>query len=217
MHRLCDVANDNHLPEALRLLAKSTSKSRDYAILGNLFRERAQASPVPLTASQAPLATTKLVDGVFRNFTPAGTGLTFACYLTPFAIVCEGHAEAFANRRLMKKAEISEGGTSMSLQDAESISSADVKFPSTACFAGEKLHGWSVVIDVFHGVAHDVATRVRNFVIAVVPHLHSVQHKSLPRRQALAWTWSAVHCAKLSKNTSVGRTKLPMEWLPQPL
>ena len=63
----------------------------------------------------------------------------------------------------------------MSLQDAKSITSADVKFPSTAYFAGEKLHGWSVVIDVFHGVAHDVATRVRDFVIAVVPHLHSVQ------------------------------------------
>ena len=48
----------------------------------------------------------------------------------------------------MKKAEILEGGTSMSLQDAESIASADVKFPSTAYFAGEKLHGWSVVIDI---------------------------------------------------------------------
>ena len=78
--------------------SKSTSKSRPCAILGNPFRERAQASLVPLTASQAPLATTKLVDDVFRNFTPAGTGLTFASYLTPFAIVCEGHAEAFANQ-----------------------------------------------------------------------------------------------------------------------
>ena len=63
----------------------------------------------------------------------------------------------------------------MSLQDAESITSADVRFPSTAHFTGEKLCGWSVVINVFHGVAHDVATRVPNFVIAVVPHLHSVQ------------------------------------------
>ena len=53
----------------------------------------------------------------------------------------------------------------MSLQDAELITSADVKFPSTAHFAGEKLCGWSVVIDVFHGVAHDV------FVTAIVPHL----------------------------------------------
>ena len=63
----------------------------------------------------------------------------------------------------------------MSLQDAELITSADVKFPSTACFAGEKLCGWSVMIDIFHGVAHDMSNCVRNFVIAVVPHLHSVQ------------------------------------------
>ena len=60
MHRLCDVVDDDHLPEAQRLLAKSTSKSRDCAILGNLFCERAQASTVPLTASQSPLATMKL-------------------------------------------------------------------------------------------------------------------------------------------------------------
>ena len=52
MHRLCNVANDDHLPKALRLPAKSTSKSRDCAILGNLFWERAQASVVPLTGSQ---------------------------------------------------------------------------------------------------------------------------------------------------------------------
>ena len=49
---------------------------------------------------------------------------------------------------LMKKAEISEAGTSMLLQDAELITSADVKFLSTACFAGKKLCGGSVVIDV---------------------------------------------------------------------
>ena len=90
------------------------------------------------------------MDDVFQNFTPV-----LASHLTPFAIVCEGHAEAFADLRLMKKAEILEGETSMLLQDAESITSADVKFPSTAYFAGKRLCGWSVVIDVFHGVAHD--------------------------------------------------------------
>ena len=37
MHRLCSVADDANLPECHRLLAKSTSKSRDYAILANLF------------------------------------------------------------------------------------------------------------------------------------------------------------------------------------
>ena len=75
----------------------------------------------------------------------------------------------------MKKAEISKGGTSMSLQDAKLITSADVKFPSTACFASEKLCSWLVVIDIFHGVGHDVSNCACNFVIAVAPHLHSVQ------------------------------------------
>ena len=145
-------------------------------------------SPVPLTAAQSPLATTALV---------------FASGLTPFAIACKGHVEAFKNMRLMKKAKISKDGTMMSLQDAELITSADVKFPSTACFAGEKLCGWLVVIDIFHGVAHDVSNCVRNFVIAVVPHLHSVQH-NLPSRPALAWTLCAVCSAKLRRNASTG-------------
>ena len=77
---------------------------------------------------------------MFRDFTPGSTGFAFASGLTPFAIVCKGHAEAFKNMRLIKKAKILEAGTSMSLQDAELITSADVKFPSTAHFAGKKLH-----------------------------------------------------------------------------
>ena len=91
-------------------------------------------------------------------------------------MVCEGHAEAFANQKRIQNAIIAEGGTSLTLQDAESLTTSDVKFPPTAYFAGEKLFAWSVVVDVFHGVAADVSTRVRAFVIAVVPHLHTVQH-----------------------------------------
>ena len=86
---------------------------------------------------------------------------------TPSCEVCskerpEIHKRARFKRATLtnEKAEISEAGTSMLLQDAELITSADVKFPSTAYFAGEKLHGWSVVIDVFHGVGHDVANHV---------------------------------------------------------
>ena len=94
---------------------------------------------------------------MFRDFTPASAGLVFASGLTPFAIVCKGHAEAFENMQLMKKTKLLKAGSSMSLQDAELIASADVKLPSTAHFAGKKLCGWSVVIDVFHGVAHGMA------------------------------------------------------------
>ena len=57
MHRLCGVVDDEHLPDVLKLLAKAPAKDQDYAIIGNAFRERAEASPVPLSSGQAPLAT----------------------------------------------------------------------------------------------------------------------------------------------------------------
>ena len=175
LHRLTGAADDSGLPEAHRLLAKSSKKGTDYAMLGNMFRERAIASTVPLTAANAPLATTKLVDDVFRNFVPAGTGLVFAQGLSPFAIVCEGHKEAHAASLLISRASTVESGTSITLQDAEAITTNEAKFPASAYFAGEKLCGWSVVVDVFHGSNHAVATNVRNFVINVVPSLHHLE------------------------------------------
>ena len=174
MYRLCSVAADANLPECHRLLAKSTSKSRDYAILSNLFQERCVASVVPLTPANSPLATTTLVDDAFRSFTPAGSGLLFAKGLSPFAIVCEGHQESHELQRLIKQAEVAEAGTTMSLADAERITSTDPKFPTTPYFAGEKMYGWSIVVDVFHGHRTDIANAVRGFVVRIVPHLHRI-------------------------------------------
>ena len=57
MHRLCNVPNDAGLPEARRELAKSTSKSRDCAIIGNLLQERAQ----PVSYTHLTLPTTPYV------------------------------------------------------------------------------------------------------------------------------------------------------------
>ena len=175
MYYLCNVIDDAGLPECHRLLAKSSNKGRDYAILNNLFRQRAQASPVPLTSSNAPLATTTLVDEVFRSFQPGGTGLAFGANLSPFAIVCEGHRESLDALRLIKRAEIAEGSTSLSLADAQTLTTHDVKFPASAHFAGDKLYGWSVVVDVFHGDATPIANSIRNFVLNVVPPLHNLQ------------------------------------------
>ena len=174
MHRLCSVADDANLPECHRLLAKSTSKSRDYAILANLFQERCGASAVPLTAANSPLATTTLVDDVFRSFTPASSGLVFAKGLSPFSIVCDGHQESHDLMKLVKQAEIAEAGSTLSLGDAERLTTSDLKFPATPYFAGEKMYGWSIVVDVFHGHNTDIANAVRPFVIRIVPHLHRI-------------------------------------------
>ena len=40
----------------------------------------------------APTVTPKLVEDVFRSYQPAPTGLEFGRGLSPFAVVCQGHA-----------------------------------------------------------------------------------------------------------------------------
>ena len=66
----------------------------------------------------------------------------------------------------------------MTLHDAEKITSTDVRFPTTPQVAAEKLWGWSILIDLFHGIAHDIANNVRNFVITVGPALHRIAEQS---------------------------------------
>ena len=137
---------------------------------------------MPLALLNCPLPTTKLVDDVFRSLNPANTGLIFAFGLSPFAIVCEGHAEMESVRCLIKQAELAESGTTMSLADAERLTSSDVRFPVNPQTGAEKLWGWSILVDIFHGVAHDISISVRRFVCNVGPALHRVaeQHADNP-------------------------------------
>jgi hypothetical protein len=173
MYNLCNVAVDGHLPEVHRLLAQSP-KGQAYAILGSFAEERAYTSDVPLTAGCLPLATTKMADQVFRSFKPVCTGVTFGEGLSPFACVCEGHAESQTVQLMIKKAEVAESSATLSLTDAERRTSMDVRFPTLPQTAIEKLYAWSVFVNIFHGSAHPVATNVRNFVKAVGPGLHVI-------------------------------------------
>ena len=132
-------------------LAASSSKHRDYNIVGGLLVERTVAARRGLTVANASLATTSLVDIVFRSYTPASTGLSFGKRLTPFAIVCEGPQGIEDVKELIKRAEIAESGFSMLLADAKLITTTDVRFPSSARAAEEQLYGWSILLDIFHG------------------------------------------------------------------
>jgi hypothetical protein len=171
--RYSNVLREEDIPEVHALLVKTT-KSRECGIVDSMLAERAVASMVPLTAANAPKVTPRLLDDVFRCFKPGGTGLIFGQGLSPFAIICEGHKEMAEIARYVKKASTVESGAAVSLADADSITSHDVRFPTDAYVAAEKLCGWSVVIDVFHGSAHAVSISVRNAVLAIVPCLHRV-------------------------------------------
>ena len=63
----CGAAADADLPEIHQLLAKSSIRSQIQALVST--------SEVPLTLASAPLASTKLVDQVFRSLDPAGSGI----------------------------------------------------------------------------------------------------------------------------------------------
>ena len=57
---------------------------------------------------------------------------------------------------------------------AECLISSDVRFATEAQTAAEKLYGWSCVVDVCHGVNHDIANAIRNSVFDVGPALSRV-------------------------------------------
>ena len=133
-----------------------------------------QTSNLPLAAERGPMATPKLIDEVFRSVRPSNSGVAFGVGLTPFAIVGEGHAEAHEVIKKIQAAAYTEQGGATSYADAQELVTSDVRFPCDYYVAGEKMCGWSLIVDLFHGAAHPVATSVRNLVSAIVPLFHQV-------------------------------------------
>lgn len=102
-------------------------------------------------------------------------GLQFGSNPSPFGVVCEGHKESNTLNKLIKAAIIAKGLTSLSLADSERLlASADIRFPTSPQTAAEKLCGWSVLINLFHGTAHATSEAFHNFVIVLEPALHRV-------------------------------------------
>jgi hypothetical protein len=120
----------------------------------------------------APIVTTKLVDEVFRNYQPGEEGDGFRKGLSPFSIICKGHASAKEAQQRVQKASIVLNGASTSLADANALITDDIRFPTRAYV---KLCGWSVVIDVFHGPNHPLAVSVRHAVHSLCPLLQRLE------------------------------------------
>ncbi|MCA1806871.1 MAG: hypothetical protein LC687_03275, partial [Actinobacteria bacterium] len=165
------------LPEVHDLLV-NCHKGREYSVLNAQFQERAEASTLPINSENCPIATPSLLDQVFRNYQPQGNGLTLGQGLSPFAIVCEGHAEVENLKVLIKKAELVEGSATVSLSDAASLTTNDVCLPTVAYIAIEKLLGWSVVVDVFHGATQPIAVAIQNAVKNIGPKINRLVNQA---------------------------------------
>ena len=64
-----------------------------------------------------------------------------------------------------------ESGTSTTLSDARALVSNDIRFPEDAAMAAEKLAGWSILIDIFHGETTDIAVNIRSALREINPAL----------------------------------------------
>ena len=169
--RFCGVADAAHLPSTHALLVNAP-KGREMSILNSQFAEAALNSVLPVGTANAPLVTPSILENVFRSYAPMNNGLNLGLGLTPFAVVCEGHDEVQKLKAMTKSMEAVERGATLTLSDAEILTTSDVRLPTDAFVAGEKLSGWSVIVDVFHGQNAPIANAIRTAVQAVLPYLH---------------------------------------------
>ena len=141
-------------------------------MLGAMFNERTLACGLSLTQASAPLPAPKMIHNVFRSYAPGGSGLEFGAGLSPFSIVCEGHQEVDQIKKMIGNASLVEAGSGVTLRDMTTIVSHDTRFPTEPYVVCEKLQGWSVVVDVFHGNTHPVSVSIRAAVKEIHPCLN---------------------------------------------
>ena len=177
--RFTCAVDEAHMTPIHGLLVNAP-RGREYSILNCAFAERAVNSSLAVTTNNCPTVTPTLLDTVFRSYQPMNNGLTLGHGLTPFAIVCEGHSEVEHLKRVVKSAELVEGGHTLSLSDAQALTTNDICLPTEPFIAVEKLMGWSIVVDVFHGPGTDIAIRIKDVVARICPMLHRIVSQSAP-------------------------------------
>jgi hypothetical protein len=94
-------------------------------------------------------------------------------------VVCQGHANAKKLKRNVKKNEMVSVGGTLSLSDADALTTNNISLPTEPYIAQEKMMGWSVLVNCFHGHATEIATNVCAAVKALLPFVHPLVHQVL--------------------------------------
>jgi hypothetical protein len=104
-------------------------------------------------------------------------GLALGRGLTPFLVVYEGHANAEKLKRDIKKNEIVSMGAAVSLSDTDALTTNNTSLPTEPHIAQEKMMGWSILVDCFHGHTTQIAVNVHAAVAALFPYVHPLVHQ----------------------------------------
>ena len=182
VHRITNSADDTALPEIHRSMASYKDKSRDFATLNMALYTRVN-DLATMNEINMPKATSHLIN-LFRSHNLIATGIDMGEGFSPFSMVCNGHPQSKDVLELADKQSAMEAGdNAISLSDATSFTTKDVRFPRTQQQAVDKLRAWSVAIDVYMGPTHTLAAAVRGGVELVVPHIQALEtvYSSNPR------------------------------------
>ena len=127
---------------------------------------------------QACLARTRAVDGRVQAFNSYDEAAALAAARESDARRAAGRAGCALVHSARREIQIlvqfirfpaaGEGRRSR-LADAGRLISAEVLYPTTPQVAAENLYAWSTVVDVFHGVNHEISRAIRAFVLKVGP------------------------------------------------
>jgi hypothetical protein len=160
LQRICLVDADDTLPEVHQSLARNTESAREATIIEGALLEARTNSMLPVAEGNAVLVTKHMVD-LFRNHRIYSDGVEFGEGLSPFSIVCQGHPNAQEARRSLEDAGRVERGAALSLADARAIAVSDARMPTMLQHLVEKLYGYSILLDTFLGMGHELATNLR--------------------------------------------------------
>ena len=170
LQNLCEVDSDDLLPDLHRVLAKNTESSRDSILIdGALLQARARTT-LPIAEGNCAIVTKHTVD-IFRSHRVYSDGVQLGEGLTPFAIVCQGHPNAQAARQALEDAGRVERGASLTLADARAIAVSDARLPTMLHHLVEKVYGYSLVLDLYLGATHGLASAIRINALNLGPAL----------------------------------------------
>ena len=170
---IINVANEANLPPLLRQLATHKKQADDIPAIRAALDGRSDEIGSMADEYSRPTATTQLI-AMMRDWRLICAGDELTAGLTPFTIVCAGHADHNATRDTVDTLRrLEQGANSMSYQDAQVFSIAGSNLPSDEMQCADKLRGFSVVVDIIFGDANAMALDFRNFLNQYVPFLQS--------------------------------------------
>ena len=173
MLNITGAVDEDHFPALLRQLAKHKKSSEDIPFLRAAIDVRANNVACLADDHTKPKLTTNLLS-MLRDWRLVAAGEELTSGLSPFAIVCAGHADAKkASDKVDSQLRLEQASLSLTLADANEFLIKDTRLPVDEHDCFDRLQGHSLLIDLLFGDGHVLAVAYRDCLTQVGAQLRS--------------------------------------------